>query len=300
MQGAGQHITPQGDRDAPVMFFVIGAQKSGTSWLHSYLVAHPQVSMGPIKEYHYFNKFHGSVENDCRAPRLQSFWRWFARGNLLLRVGEAKSVVSAAIAAFGSGRSYLDIVRGDQKDARAFGDVSPAYGILGADAFQEMRDIYPNTKFVFVMRDPVDRLWSNARMRARRKGYDLDAQSREYTNLLDRALTHPRMFGYSDYARTIEELERVVPSEDILYLFYETLFSDEGVKELCDFLGLDFVPGEYSTRVFKGLNADVSADWARTAEGRLSHVYSFVRSRFGDRVPAGWRLTGGTSAEGAA
>jgi hypothetical protein len=37
-------------------FLGIGAQKSGTTWLHDNLARHPQVWLPPVKEIHYFDR----------------------------------------------------------------------------------------------------------------------------------------------------------------------------------------------------------------------------------------------------
>ncbi len=63
-------------------------------------------------------------------------------------------------------------MRGPQPTCRAFGDMTPAYCLLTAEAFEAMRRMHPRTQFFFVMRDPVDRLWSAIRMNIR-KGYHM-------------------------------------------------------------------------------------------------------------------------------
>ena len=46
-----KEITP-GDID----FLVVGAAKSGTSWLQQMLIQHPQIFLPEPKELHYFNR----------------------------------------------------------------------------------------------------------------------------------------------------------------------------------------------------------------------------------------------------
>lgn len=268
-----------------VMFIVIGAQKAGTTWLHSYLSQHPQVSTGPLKEYHYFNKFHREFAQGSDRPALQGARRVLARASMLRRAGSIGHVASIWAALRGQG-DYLQMVRGDNADAHAFGDVTPIYGLLGRDAFAEMATQHPNMRFVFVMRDPVDRLWSHTRMRARR--LKLSPGDAGFDALIQSRLEEKRFLGRSDYARTITELEAAVPQGQILYLFYEELFSDERLHELCNFLGLDFVPGHYDEKVFAGMVADAPEAWLTSARQRLAPVYEFVSQRFGARVPQSW------------
>lgn len=292
-------VAPHDDR---LMLFVIGAQKAGTSWLHSYLASHPDFSAGPLKEYHFFNKFHSEFATDARIPGLQALRRKMALASVLRRAGQPGGYVASMIAAFRGKTTYMDLVQGTDRDRPVFGDVTPIYGLLGPAAFTEMAQSWPRTKFVFILRDPVDRLWSHARMRARRK--DIDPNAADGNALRKMAfgcLDKKRFLGRSDYERTITALETAVPAADILYLFYEDLFTDQSLQRLCDFAGLRFVPGQYDERVFAGITADAPEGWARAARDKMAGVYDFVARRFGARVPAAWGLTSGArDAEGAA
>nr|WP_249139059.1 sulfotransferase [Actibacterium sp. MT2.3-13A] len=276
------------------MFFVIGAQKAGTTWLHRYLAQHPEVSSGPLKKYHYFNKFHGEFAVGGARPHFQGLRRLSALSAVLRRAGRPAGYLRATLAALRGRGDYLGLVRGDRPGARAFGDVTPIYSLLGRAAFAEMAASYPRTRFVFIMRDPVDRLWSHVRMRARRLG--LAPGEAAFDKMVFSRLNDPRFLGRSDYARTITELEAAVPREQILYLFYEELFSDASLRRLCDFLGLGFVPGTYDEKVFAGISAEAPRDWLLAARAKLAPVYDFVTARFGDAVPAAWRLDPGRAA----
>lgn len=46
---------------APCIFFVIGAQKSGTTWLHEYFVRHRDVAVPAWKETNYWNRVEAPV-----------------------------------------------------------------------------------------------------------------------------------------------------------------------------------------------------------------------------------------------
>ena len=280
--------------DGDVMFFVIGAQKAGTTWLHQYLAQHPEVSTGPLKEYHYFNKFHGELAEGGARPGWQRLRRLLALAAVLRRAGRPSGYLRSFFAALRGQGDYLSLVRGDRPGAKAFGDVTPIYSLLGRAAFAEMAATYPRTRFVFIMRDPVDRLWSHVRMRARRM--KLAPGEAEFDKMVFSRLDDPRFLGRSNYARTITELEAAVPREQILYLFYEDLFRDESLQRLCDFLGLGFQPGTYDERVFAGISADAPQDWLLAARAKLAPVYDFATARFGDAVPASWRLNPDTAA----
>jgi len=143
------------------------------------------------------------------------------------------------------------------------------------------------------MRDPVERLWSHIRYkrdRAERSGRgekDANADFRD-------ALQLPNATGRSEYQHTIEELERAIPRDRILYLFYETLTSPETGPEQIRRVenGLELRHREIDPRFFsKPVNASSPAKL--TPENEIAAiklfapVYAFVEHRFG-RI-CGWR-----------
>ena len=50
-------------------------------------------------------------------------------------------------------------------------DVTPSYSMLSAERYAEMASI-GRAKFLFIMRDPISRLWSQIRIRIRRLAYE--------------------------------------------------------------------------------------------------------------------------------
>lgn len=63
-------------------FFVVGAQKAGTTSLHRWLAAQPGVVLPEIKETHYLSW------DERYAEGLDSYLRWFPRGDANSVVGE--------------------------------------------------------------------------------------------------------------------------------------------------------------------------------------------------------------------
>lgn len=277
------------DADGTVMFFNIGVQKGGTTWLHALLSAHPEVSTGPIKEYSYFYKFHRHLQQGpASLPAFQWLRRKVALAAVLRRAGLAKTSLGAMPAALSGRYEYKALLRGTRAGVRAFGDISPQYALLGRDAFAEMAACHPRTRFILIIRDPVDRLWSQVRMRFRNRRGRVSEDDPAYARMLMSA-DLPRFIGHSDYRRIITELEAAVPGDDILYLFYDRLFTEASVRRLCAFLGIGYHPADLlGTRLNMGLHATPPAAWTAKMRARLDHVYEFLASRFGGDLPQGW------------
>lgn len=94
------------------MFFVLGAQKAGTTWLHKYLSGHPQVSMGPVKEYSYFGYFHRPFTSGATRPlRFQGIRRLLAEASLRRRTGLRRGYFGSVLDAWRGGPIYKALLR---------------------------------------------------------------------------------------------------------------------------------------------------------------------------------------------
>lgn len=190
-------------------------------------------------------------------------------------------------------RSYAEYLRRHGAGASAFGEITPSYALLPSAAFAEMDELFPDARFIFIMRDPVDRLWSHVRRKTakaeRRRDTKRDA-NREFRETLEK----PSCILRSSYDRTIKEAERVIPQKRMLYLFYEELTSAETgpaqVRRIENTLGLnpkkidqDF----FATNVNSSPGAELDPDNELAALELLAPAYEFVAKRFGH--PKGWR-----------
>jgi hypothetical protein len=180
---------------------------------------------------------------------------------------------------------YLQFFLDRVTDERIFCDITPAYALLDADGFAAIDTMHPDIRYVFLLRDPIDRFWSALRMGVRKmEGFD---PVKRFEEMLD----HPEHFGRSDYGRTIDELEKVVPADRVLYVFYEDLFRQESVDGIADFLGIDRMPAKFDMVVNPSAKIDLPADSHRVAMAKFRHVYDYAFDRFGDAVPSRWRTS---------
>jgi len=175
----------------------------------------------------------------------------------------------------------------------AFGEISPSYALLPSPAFAEINALFPGAKFIFIMRDPVDRMWSQMRYseaEATRRGKKCVDPNMAFAN----ERRQPHLLARSNYHRTIEALERVIPGEQILYLFYEALTSidtaSQELRRVESFLGLQ--PVEIPRQMIEERrNASefrqMSLENEAVAREMCAPVYEYVERRFG--LPRQWR-----------
>jgi hypothetical protein len=275
-------------------FFVgIGAQKAGTAWLSEYLLGHPQVALSPLKELQFFDAGAGAALPDWWRNYYTAQLRQYAASMTSPpSVEEIKYIRDLALRLemkFNRSRyvDYFNLLVEDQH--RALGEISPSYAVLDSSGFAAIRETMPGAKFVFVLRDPVDRYWSQLRFKQTRLGSEaFDARARVVS-----ALSDPAYYLRSDYGRTFEQLLPVVPAHDLCVLFYETMTkpstSNAEIRRLTDFLELDPRPCNPERRVLASVSVEMPEYAADEALARFAHVYDDIERRFGSRLPRRWQ-----------
>ena len=275
------------------LFVGVGAQKAGTSWLYSYLNRHPQVSMSRIKELHYFDaKYRPDISGMYDKKFRQSYSEFLLRpdwdsGAVRQNLVRAQAILDRL--AMGAGEiTYLDYFASRVKPQHSvFGEITPSYSILDEVGMRAIRDAQDDVRVIFLMRDPVDRLWSALR----HSGVRTDDPRETISDQIQRP--HHRL--RSDYAAAVTTLDKVFPKDRVLHMFYEGLFTDESIGVICGFLGIDPEPADFSQRVNVGRASAMPDVFVELAEKELVATYRFCRQRFGDAVPGSWRPLGLTA-----
>lgn len=292
---------------AQTLFFGIGAQKAGTTWVHDYLMSHPQARVPFVKEVHYWTRHTkaevGFTRQRTGGQRLAGSLKLAARrvvnGGAWTEAHEREAHARCHDAQHPQHKDYADVLFGPGTAAKAVGEITPAYALLDADDFARMRDLAENVRFFFIMRDPVQRLVSGLRMEVVRK--QLDPTGDAPQELIRQALDgDPRLWlRRSRYDLTLETLDRVIPQDRVACFFYETLFTEAEIERLTAFLGVDMrrpnfdkraQPVSVRTKVGQTKTPEVNVDPELLAALRkaLEPTYDYVANRFGERAPASW------------
>lgn len=273
-----------------------------------YLGSHPDVYVSPLKEIHYFDAVYLRRLNGHFTRQFARMAKEIARNIAIddTRVSHADKERYRALTdriRMTRGKNYpyvsklIDRIKLTSEknypylrffeervtNESVFCDITPAYSMLNSEGYEAIINTHPNIRWVFVMRDPVDRYWSAIRMEAQtNKNFD---PYRGFMEFLD-------LDGYrlrSDYKRTILELERLVPSDRIKYLFYEKLFTTQAVDELTSFIGVRSWPAKFKQIVSPGINLPIKPEHHVAALEKFRHIYEFVFERFGHATPERWR-----------
>lgn len=261
-------------------FLGIGAQKAGTTWLHRMLSQHPDLWLPPIKEIHYFDRAHsknhlsanGQASNLTRA-RSEAVARakyWVTQSKLAPeKMSERLRCLDIVGASLLTDEWYASIFEFAPRQAIC-GEITPEYALVNDAAIAHMLRLKPELKFVFIMRDPVDRCWSALRMEDRRQRLGRAARLKR--------IRRPGFVAYSDYMKTILRYREFVAHDRLLLLFYDQVLHrpEEILRETCNFLRVDFSSVEFkgiSEKIHVGSQEDLEPELYDALRKSLRPIY---------------------------
>jgi hypothetical protein len=260
----------------------VGCQKGGTAWMHRYLEASPQCDPGFRKEYHVWDGL------DLPSGRLarERVMQQARRAATALEAGEAAHAEALLRASFyADADAYFDYFTAllRRPDIRLTADITPGYSGLSVQRLAAIREGFERRGVrpvaVYLMRDPVERIWSAARMDLRREGFPEPAEDRVL-----RMHVRDMYASRTRYDETMSRLEQAFPRESIFYGFYERLFDRETLRALCEFLGIDFHEPDFERQVNVSPKdvQELPEATVRTVAGHFRDVYDAVSARFPD------------------
>lgn len=271
----------------------VGAMRTATSWVYTYLGSLPDVAVSPLKELHFFNiKFPSYLMSDMDTfamKRLAFYMEQEGGAVRNLRAGDAfQASVDRVQMIYDDNAYFGHFARLCSPKTKAFCDFTPGYAVIGPSGFEYIKKFCATqdcrVKLLFVMRDPLDRMWSQLRHL-----HDINPANVSLDDW-QAAIESDTFYIRSDYTGTVSDLNTTFASEDLLYLFYEELFEEATLRRLCDFAGVDYRPPRIETRINEARTQDDMSDEVRKALlYRLEPQYEFCRDRFGDAIPATWQ-----------
>jgi hypothetical protein len=183
--------------------FLIGAAKSGTTSLHYYLDQHPEVHMSQEKEPNYFSHL-----VDPTMP-----------GYAVTEPDKYQALFDSPLP-----------VRGEAS-------VSYSFWPYPAGVPQAIHAVAPDAKFLYLVRDPVERVISHYRHRV-----GLGTETRSLREVVETPRESvERYVTVSSYATQLEQYLKVFPLDRLLVLDHADLQRDREavLRECFAFLGVD-------------------------------------------------------------
>lgn len=246
-------------------FMIIGTQKGGTTSLYQYLIEHPCIAPIWIKEPHFFDIYFYKGVHWYRSHFPTTVEQYYAR--------------------------HI------QKHDLITGEASPYY-LFHPQAAQRVAKTLPRAKFILLLRNPVDRAYSQYQHQTRQEGVEplsfeeaLESEEQRLAGEEEKMLRDEKYFSfnhrhYSYLARSkyIEQLPAwmdLFPREQFLLLRSEDLYADPKaiVKQTLDFLGL---PSSYLKQEYKPFNDAKYAKMAPATRERLLAYFKPFNTRLYD------------------
>jgi len=283
-----------------VLFFCVGAAKAGTSWLHRQLADHPECHFRAIKELHYFDAIEagrlGRQIDHHQAQQLALKDRLAARGVPATEAQERRLTDRAEwLKVLRRGEdeaAYVDYLTRGATSAQVVGDMTPAYALLPEARLAQMGGLSRDVRILYILRDPVERLWSHVRMIAARRDEAGEVNARRCANILKRVLKgdEDQISMRSDYAGALARLGAAVPGGRLMIEVFEDMIAGPGFERICDFLGISRVAGDLAP-VHAGQDLAMTPDQRQAAAAYLAPQYDAAARALGG-MPEAWGRKG--------
>ncbi len=225
----------------PEHFFIVGAQRSGTTFLYTLLDQHPEICMNrPVRPEPRFLLDH---DISSRAAREQYYQTCFAHRTSENLLGEKST-------------SYIEC----------------------ADISERILRFDPKAKALMILRNPVKRALSNYRF-SKQHGVETRSLAEVFLEKKEAPVLERKIsvspFAYLErgrYADYIRPFFQAFPKEQLHILVLEDLVNSEtsSKKELFDFLGVENIEGE---KLGDKINASPPESVSSEVEAALATYY---------------------------
>lgn len=288
----------------PTIMICVGATKAGTSSLYRYVHDHPDCYMRSIKEIQYFNTVDFNdydrqydvlarhraslIERQNIAKKNENKWKV---NNLQRQIDDIEEMVRVLKLGDDGLNDYLFYLLDGIEGRKVAGDITPGYALLSDERIAQMATMAPDVRFVFLMRDPIDRLWSHVRMQAtrqRQEGEEVHIKARRIMNRTMKKNMETHIPERGDYAKIVEKLRRNIPEDKLFVGFTEDVLHGDGLTKLCDFLSIAYKPVEKDPHAHKGVELKLSDRQRQEAAEFLAPQYAYVEKTFGE-LPQRWQ-----------
>jgi hypothetical protein len=209
-----------------VNFIGIGSARCGTTAIAQLISEHPEISLFPLKEMQYFNKY-SSNSNSSKYEKegMEGYEKLFKK-------------------------YHVDFTK-------KVGEFSVQY-IYDKHAPSIIKKHFPNTKIIAIIRDPVERAFSEYKLMKNLRitmdsSYDLKYFKEEGFNFEKALKKYPQLIKNGKYGEQLNKYYELFPKKNIKIIIYEDFINNPKkiIKELYNFLEVnqEYVPRSLNKRI---------------------------------------------------
>lgn len=254
---------------------VIGAQKSGTSWLYRVLSQRKNINFGIAKEYHVWDALHIKA-CDRFDLRKQSVIYSYLKN--LFKIPYQQLEVRKRMQK--NDKYYFDYFRKVLEHSDFTGDITPSYAGLNSNnldyIFQNFTELNIEVKVIFLLRDPFNRALSAFKMHTRNNRIEEVNNNLPFEDSFIEYFTSENCKFRTKYEATIESLMASTASKSFHIDSYESIFFDKNLHGLEGFLNLKIPDNALS----KKFNFSPSSQIAKISEPTRKQFYDFYDTTY--------------------
>lgn len=260
----------------------MGAHLAGVPVLHRWLASSPQTVAGPYREYHVLDSAGLLTEGSTRDSVLDS-----AQASLdqVRAQGRSDGCALLRAAMLADPDVYFDHFAGllSRPGAALAMDLTPEHALLDADQLRAVQDGFASrgvrTAAAFVMRDPLHRIVTHARLEREQQPGRFAGPLEEW---VERWYAEPAYELRTRYDLTLDALDRSFGPGDVWFGFRERLAGADSLSGLAGVAKIAHSPDQGpAPRRHPSVTAGLPTDLAREIVGHYRHVYDHVADRFG-------------------
>ena len=288
----------------PTLLICVGATKAGTSWMYRYLHDHEACYARSVKECHYFSTFNPKklvrqlkvlnrliVQYEARLLEAEAADDIVRILNLSRRIDDTKALIMALSAERSDDSAYLEYLQAGRTDETVVLDVTPAYALLEPAEILRISKLPIRVKLQYLMRDPLERLWSHVRMVAKRsmkEGQDFLAACQDILKRVVYNHEEAHIVTRGDYKANITRFTSVFDSSQFQIGFSENLQDGPEFDAMCAYWGVKGTSAQHIKPAHVGLAAPFPEALRRDSLKFLKTQYDFVADNFVE-LPANWQ-----------
>jgi hypothetical protein len=115
---------------------------------------------------------------------------------------------------------YRSLFQGPELNGKVCGEITPAYSILPIETIRKCHADFPDLRLFYLLRNPIDRAWSSAKMALARSEMEIHEASDQW--FIDHFKSRGSLLR-GDYETCLRNWLKYYPREQMLICFFEEL-----------------------------------------------------------------------------